>query len=520
MLNKLYRKSVSAKEEILFGILLLLMLVQRLSLSLNYYPISDDWFLYYGRFLPESTFTIPDLTTRPLAGLADHFLIAPIANHMIAVQLILTVMLAAAALLMCKTLRINQIAGGAVLALFITLSPIGFEGFYWIAAASRIIPSIFFISVSSYTLTSYINNSKRRYLILYIILGMFSVGFYEAFVPVYLLMQICIVFNNKKGFSLLAVPILWSILISIFYIHNSTDPAIAERASMVESSDIMSHTQFTVSEYFKLFTALQLPLIKESFCDGIKALAARSSAMILIVILAVLYALCSKSDEYKSPKVYSAIVGILLFFAGAVVSFVIGYVRLPFRMSVPMLIGGGIIAEVIFSLIFRGIAYKLAVLLLALLFTICSTGEMNLYKYTSENDIAYANALAAVPEIRDKMCWTFLCNEESYWYNDRIQHYEYVKASKENYASITNGVRFVLGTADINYIEPLQNNALIEPRNFDSPHLLMLQYDGNGSFIKCSVTKADGDYTVTSLYGELIGIFFYEGDNYRYMSAR
>ena len=68
--------------EITAGIMLIFLLVQRFIISFEYYPSSDDWFLYYGRSVAPESEQFLDLVTRPLAGLADRLPVFPaIANQ-------------------------------------------------------------------------------------------------------------------------------------------------------------------------------------------------------------------------------------------------------------------------------------------------------------------------------------------------------------------------------------------------------------------------------------------------------
>ena len=134
--------------EITAGIMLIFLLVQRFIISFEYYPSSDDWFLYYGRSVAPESERFLDLVTRPLAGLADRFLLTPLADNMVIAEIILVIMLCAAGYFFCKAFRASGIACGTVFFISLIMAPVGFEGFYWLSASTRIIPSLFFIYIN------------------------------------------------------------------------------------------------------------------------------------------------------------------------------------------------------------------------------------------------------------------------------------------------------------------------------------------------------------------------------------
>lgn len=500
--------------------LLLLLFVQRLSLSFSYYPICDDWFHYYGMNIADAQKTAPVLSIRPLAGLLDA-LIVPLSGHMLSVQLALTAMLATAALFLIKAFRSVEIYGGPILAVVLVLSPIAFEGLYWISASDRIIPSIFFISLSAYALSSYIETRKTSALVIYILSGIGSVGFYESFVPVYLILNaaviLCLKNRSESSLRLLIVPLFWTAAIGIYYFLNSKSELISERADTVEASGFFSHIIYAVNEYFTMLVPTHIQLIRESFADGIGAYAEHPVSAALTILLSAAVTFFARPTKGRTGLSIS--IGILLILGGATANSLIGYVRVPFRLSAPILIGFGIVLEALISLIPGKLSYRIAVFILASSFAICSTGELRLYKYTTDSDMQYASALAELPEVSNKMRWVFICGTDSYCYNDRIQYYEYVKSARENFSSLTENVRCILGTSDTNFIEPLPDNTVIEPKNFDSENLLMLRYDGHGSFKKCTVEKNDTGYVITAADGEYVGSLAREGDNYRYTDA-
>ena len=133
-------------------LIFILILIQRFAYGLKYFPVVDDWFLYFGRGVKlsnaECPKPVPDLSIRPFAGLFDHYVITPLAEHLVIIEILLTVMLIAACIFFGRCFSEKDKTTDSVFVLFMTIFPISFEGLYWISAASRIIPSLFFISLS------------------------------------------------------------------------------------------------------------------------------------------------------------------------------------------------------------------------------------------------------------------------------------------------------------------------------------------------------------------------------------
>ena len=69
-----------------------LLMLQRTIFGFRYFPMIDDWFLYYGKGTIENYVDRMDLSVRPFAGIADTFIFTPMADHMEIMLLVLTLM--------------------------------------------------------------------------------------------------------------------------------------------------------------------------------------------------------------------------------------------------------------------------------------------------------------------------------------------------------------------------------------------------------------------------------------------
>ena len=501
------------QSEISAAILFLLMLLQRYVFSFQYYPVMDDWFQYYGRSTSVIGESSPDLFIRPFAGLTDLYIIVPFSHNMVFIELVLIIMLCLSAYFFCKSFDFVGLANGSIFMIVLIMSPIGFEGLYWISAAARIIPSLFFIAASVFVLSLYLTKGKKLYLVLYVLCSALSVGYYEIFVPIFFLLNLIVILRHKKAYVLIIIPAFFSALIVVYYMLNSGNAQLAERGSLIHINDIVDHTIYTIVNYKKLLVDANITMLSESFIDGVRIILEKPLAGIAIILLSVL---CGAS-AVKEKRGYSVgrciCFGVLLMLSGCILSFLLGYVRLPFRLSVPLMIGAGIIIE---AIIRNKYVYKVAVFYIAIVFSICNIGQLHLYKYTNEQDSLFTNKLLENELATDPDHVTFICSTKKYWYNDRLQYFEYVKAATENYAVITGMVQYQTNKNKLNNIMPLYDGAIVESQPFDSEYINMLYIDESNSQIEsCDVIKAENYYEIHK-GNKIIGLLQPSENTYTY----
>lgn len=505
-LHDIYGTAAKFHYEITAALLTLILIIQRTALGMRYFPVSDDWFLYYGRYISGIPLSSLNVTTRPFAGLLDQFFVAPLSEHLIIVQLVLILMMGLAAYWFMSAFSMNRIGCGAVAAVFIFMSPIGFEGTYWIAAAIRIVPSVLALAAAAYTLTIYAKTNRTKYFILYGVSSVFAVGFYETFIPVYIILSLAIVYINKfKGKRALIITGAVIVLIGIYYIVNGSDPDISGRTSTVKLGTIVAHTGYTFKMLWEMFFTYGMPMTYDAFTDGISVIRHNAAALGMLIISTVLFSVFAKRHKHSRCYIRNIIIAVLLIGAGAAVNFVIGYVRIPFRLSVSMLVGIGILVEVILSCGFNDIAYRCSLFVITMVFSICSMGSLSLYKRVYDADMEHVTRLVADSRLIDPDHVVFICNDTSYRYSDRVQYYEYVKSVSDNYAGLTAMVRYLSGATDINNVVPLCEGSILGDGDYTSSYMDMLYFDKNGELQFCNTEPSGDDYIFTGNDGALVG---------------
>lgn len=503
----------SIMDSIRYFALLVMLIIPRIIYGFKYFPVVDDWFLYYGSSI--KTDHSVNLASRPFAALTDRYILTPMADHMIVAQIILMILLAAAAYMLYKAFESSRIAVGAFFVLMIAMPPAGFEGVYWVSAASRIVPSVFFISLALYSECRYIITNKKRYIILTVAAGIMSVGFYEMMIPVYFVATAAAALIQRKKQWIITVPAALTIVAMLYYKLNGDDPSISDRVMFVEAEGFFQHIADLFKDYRILFTEIQKQLLSESIRDGLSAF---NSKPILIVPAAAAAAVFAfTSDSKKGCSIITDIgLGICLILAAVSVNVIMAYIRLPFRVAYPVCIGAALIAETLLSRIKPKLIYQAFVFCISVLCMISSAGQVSLYRYVHNNDIKYCDMLMQDEKIFDKGYLTYIFNERKYCYNDHLQYWEYIKSADESYAAITGMIKYRSGIADINNVMPVHENDIVKDYDYDGADMNLLYIDSKGEIKKCRAVSVGDNYNIESESGEFIGSLTREGEGYRY----
>ena len=469
--NKLSTVSQSKNipELIMTAFLGILMLVQRF-LTGGYKPVMDDWFLYGDLYTNTADrikeFAIPNekFSIRPFAGVFDCFVNAPLFRHIWIAQLLVTLALLVGAFLIIRTLRRNNAAGAGFFMCILCLFPVGFEATYWLAAATRVCYSLLFIGAAIFALDNYYKSRRTGSLILYAVLGLVSVGFYEPAIVIYVILTMFIIWNNYKDKKTLIPVIILSAqicLIGLYYILNSGAGEIESRGGIVENN-FMEHAAL-VAQYIKdIFLTKSVELMKNGFSKGLLVILGGhkfiklAGLLVLSLGFGIFSALCIKKRRF-SFKILA--LGIALFFGGIILYFVLGSDRIPLRLVYFSYLGIGIVIDEILMLL----PYKLSRILctpaltfFAFIFTIAGIGEVCDYQKTSDFDVYITQQLIDLdtPErITDVNKNTYLFGGQHSYEETRCIHYlDHIRGASGNYADITVCMRHLTNVPFTNSI--------------------------------------------------------------------
>ena len=466
--NKFNTENTYIPELLMTAFLGILMLVQRF-LTGGYKPVMDDWFLYgdlYGTADRITQFAIPNekFAIRPFTGIVDCFLTAPLFSHLWIVQLLVTLSLLSGAFLIIHTLRKNNAAGAGFFMCLVCLFPVGFEATYWLAAATRISYSILFIGAAVFALDSYYKTNRRRSLILYGVLGLISVGFYEPAIVIYVILTMFVIWNNYKDKKSLIPVIIFAAqicLIGLYYVVNSGAGEIESRGGIVEGS-FTEHTMVVWGYIRDIFVSKSTELMKNGFEKGLDVILGGHKIMKLTIISAaslgfgVFSAICIKKRKL-SFKIF--LLGIALFFGGIILIFILGSDRIPLRLVYFSYLGAGLMIDELLTLLPRALnrtVSALALTCLAFIFTIAGVGEVRDYQQTSDFDVYITQQLIDLdtPErITDVNKNTYLFGGQHSYEETRCIHYlDHIRGASGNYADITGCMRHLTNVPFTNSI--------------------------------------------------------------------
>ena len=506
-----------------------LMIIQRFFPHAGYGPVMDDWFLYgdlYDNIWTQYIIPTQKLAIRPMVGLFDTFIIAPLFTHMWIVKLLMCCMLFAAVLMLYKVLEKNGFAAGGALLLAACLLPLNTEATYWIGAASRIVCALFFISLSLMLISHYIETSRTGFLVLYIISGLFAVGFYEQAILPYLFLSAYIILKNGDK-KLLAIPIIHAVLIALFYLAHHSSPEIASRGQLL-TENILQHTKSTGVAAAQILVPINMRMLSVGFKEGTELLLSRYKIVLMIIaIISVIFGYFSSANQSKKDKFEwkKALIGILFAASGIVLVFVLSDTRFTIRYVFFFIVGLGVFAGEILRLVprpIKKIVYIIGFSSAAFVFTVSGIGIVNQFNTVSAHDTEIAdNLIEADTEknLTDLGKCSYLLDTYDYYSDvNSVNCWETVRAACSGYADITGCVKHRLGIAEINNIMPIKEG---EPADLATnlwanscsffalmPDLSVISLDIEPDGDNFILSKDNGD-----LYGKII---FDEGSYYHF----
>lgn len=416
-------------------------------LSFVYRPLQDDYIQYFGYSHYPDVFRdvirgIGILNVRPLAGLADVFLWGNFWGNMSLLLILFTIIYYLSFVLFKSTFdKIGFNVSDGFAAVYL-LCPIGFEGMYWISASSRIVVSMFFISLMLWALV-------REKPVLFGISALFGVGFYEQTAFLGLCMTVILLFIcAKRGYFIkkyiLMSIIIWTLFI-VYYILFSRTGMLAERVEKAEFS--FESLAVTVSEIVRGWKTSSV-LIYEGF----------KSSWIIILLVGVFSVLIGFSSSYekRGDKVKQFAVGAVIFCASYVVHIVIGADFIPYRCHLPALIGLGLMADSIIGAM--NINIKRAVItVMIFLFTLANMYQADCYRRINEYDSVICKEIAEGINEDNKREDMHIQGTKSLYIEVPTEYERYIlKNVTESDWALTGAVRAVSKDMEIKKVIPVR----------------------------------------------------------------
>ncbi len=361
------------------------------ALSFRYIPYLDDYvqYFYYPSFTdPCHTILLGGpkiLFTRPLAGLCDRFLWSLVAHNLGVSLVIISFLYGISGVLFYKTFEYLNLHPSPLFLVFYLLFPLNIEGTYWLSASTRIVVSLFLISLSCFFLI-------KNQTLLFALFSFVSMWFYEqtALLSVFLGISLSLFSKQPKA---IVSPILNLIILSGFYLIFGKYSDNADRLALSFSQKSFSNIGAQVYEF--LFP-LSFNLVTRGLYRGIAFLMQKHLLwwLFLLVILSSLFFELSKSQSYTTST-KKLIWGLTLSFVPLLPFFISSNENLNFRNFVPCLLGIALIFEDLLIRVFRSLCPTICGLVV-FVFSVIAACEVVDYTHTATADLDLAIKISQV----------------------------------------------------------------------------------------------------------------------------
>lgn len=446
--------------------------------GLGYAAVMDDWFLYLGTSTYSNMWTeyiVPNdkLSIRPLAGLLDCYVVAPLSDHIGIVHFCMLILLLCALWMLYRMFRDGRIQMSGVFLLCACLCPVGFEAIYWLSAATRIIPALFFAVLAVRMAVGFLNKSKKMtYFMLFFVFGLCAMGFYEAAIPVYIVLAAVIIIPHIKDSDVKPLIISLGVqllIIALYYVVHSANNEIATRGQMASLPLIIEHFPKIVSGLWDIYTKYFPELMSKALSGGWKLMTDSWPYLIPVTIMSVAFGFFAGRNHARESNrlIYTFFIGIAVFIAGISVYFVLDNIRLPLRVAYIPLLGLAISAEALLGLVLWGksgrAVYGSICGILSFVFVIAAAGEIENYRKVSRTDIEVARNIfeeGIVEDLLDENHYLWLFNTPEYYFDDNLCYYEHIRSASETESAITNCLMYYTGEYKINTIQPVKDSGM------------------------------------------------------------
>lgn len=384
-------KAEYRREIICFATLVTLSFLRFSFLGFRYTPYLDDHIQYI--FYPSLDNGWDNilaggariLATRPLAGIFDYFLWSRFSHHLGVAVALISIIHGLSAIFFYKAFRHIDIELGLIFFIFYLFLPSNSEGTYWLSASTRIVVSLFFISVS-------LMFAAKEKTTLFTVFSFLSMWFYEQTAILSLFCAVMF-FVISKDYLKIVIPSLSFALLIFFYLWVGTTGDNAHRFSMVHFSQLLHHSGKTISSIVKAFIPVTFQIIKNGFMRSVNTIFENLSYLWFAVIgaLSICVVILAKENQNKTPKA-KMLYGIILAISPMLPFFVTNN-EFALRNLVPCLLGVAIVLDGIVPLLLKSFTPIFASVCL-IVFSVATASETIDYEKTARHDVLLAQKIS------------------------------------------------------------------------------------------------------------------------------
>lgn len=450
-------------------------------------------------------------TSRPLVGLLDLVFWGRLPLYFNTV--LLCAMYAGAGVLFLTLFRRLFGTGYSFLVIF-ALLPLGFEGSYWQAAGTRIIPPMLFTAMALLCLDTFFRRKRYWVLVPYILCSLLSFCFYEQMLVLSLALSlmlsgIYLLKGNRHSMWGLTVFVPVAAYAAITsYFAGLADGQLASRMQLVLPWDPAwqtSHLPRLLPQLKDCFFRAGSEILTNGFGRGLEIVFSEGLWLAIVIPAAgVLTVLSLRKSSDKRPEGSShlaALFATLAILAPITPFFVIANPWVCLRSVLPSFLGLALLGDYLLRLVLKN-RTALAAALMTVVFLICSVSELSDYRDVTRENQQIAEAILEADEMYGLAGRVGILDldriytdEQNYLYHDHV-----MSAHASDWA-LTGLVRYHAGTPSIAYIPtPLPVNgdqhryAWSTLQGFTGEYPFIFRYfRESNSMILLSVRQVDAD---------------------------
>lgn len=519
----------TSRTALAFLLVFALIFIRYCYFGFEYYYQLDDYIQYHnytsrGMSIPEIISYYGMLGARPLAGVLDITIWANFYPIMIIGLALVSAMYAASACIF-KRIWSRHFGTGWIFIVIYALLPLGFEGTYWMSAATRVVVGLFFASVSLLGFEKWCEAGRKRFAAMYAAFQLLAFAMYEqalvfSFAATFLIAALHFKQHRRRTLIALFAP-------AAVFGYFAFTGYFAESSALF--GERVSFALPTSGAYFKNVLPEVLSQLKSVFLGGGFYTLIRGfvrGAQIILADFNFLYAaavflLCTalfftakSSEQPRKKRNVALIIGLLLAIAPVAPFFIIENPWFSMRGAVATFCGIALFCDTLFNMIFgrlKSIKNVTAAVTAAaaLMFCTASVSELHDYRRTTQNDSEIVSLLADTLKrdgYVDKGLKIGLLNvEKTYLEEQNYFYHEHIHGVTESDWALTGALEAAIGTERPTVVPisaiPMYAKWNKESKKPDGFEILYLYIDGSFTEVEAVsdgenrtkiISKADG----------------------------
>lgn len=521
-----------------FAVLFGLIFLRFCCYGLEYFPQLDDYIQLhnYTAYHPDIWPFMQKLgllAARPAAGVLDILFWGRLWPALILGCALIAGLYAGSALLFRRVWSKYFSTGWLFLVIY-ALLPLGMEGTYWLSAANRVVPSLFFTALAMGLFQRWCEGGRKGFLIAWFFVQLASMSFYEQGLVLSVTGVLLVaLLELREGRRRPLWALLTFVNAGIYFAFTS---AFSNSALYAGRSAVVLPWQEgwrdwvflpALRQVLAAFVKGGVWITGKGFLRGARLIAAGSLwlwLLLALVLCEVLFLLARRErlDRSRGREDLTAlIVGLLMALAPVTIFFVLANPWFSLRGTVASFCGLALMADTLAGLLLRRLkncADVTAALcgVLALVFCVAAVSEVHDYRATWKDDQAVMAAIRAgtedgraLPAEGDTL---ILGIEPSYLAEQNFSFHEHIHGVTESRWALTGGLQCVSGRGDFPYVKPLP--AAVDAQTFGAEQYAALYlYEPDSRTVRAVTARLgeDGSYNLLAKDGSLAGRVTAEG---------